>query len=49
MLICRYVDDIFCTLDSKGKMDQFFYNLNKVQAFQKSWKQTDNWHIWMSC
>ena len=25
-IICRYVDDIFCTFDSKEKMDQFFYN-----------------------
>ena len=31
-IICRYVDDIFCTFDSKEKMDQFFYNLNKVHS-----------------
>jgi len=29
-IICRYVDDIFCTFDSKEKIDQFFYNSNKV-------------------
>jgi len=32
LIICRYVDDIFCTFDSKEKMDQFFYNLNKVHS-----------------
>ena len=50
-IIFRYVDDIFCTFDSKEKIDQFFYNLNKVHSnvsFSKEWKQTDNWHIWMS-
>jgi len=23
-ILCRYVHDIFCTFDSKDKMDQFF-------------------------
>jgi len=31
-IICRYVDDTFCTFDSKEKIDQFFYNLNKVHS-----------------
>jgi len=30
--MCRYADEIFCTFDSKEKMDQFFYNLNKVHS-----------------
>ena len=31
-IICRHVDDIFCTFDSKEKIDQFFYNLNKFHS-----------------
>jgi len=31
-IIYRYVNAIFCTFDSKEKMDQFFYNLNKVHS-----------------
>jgi len=31
-ILCRYVDDIFCSFDSKDEMDKFFHNLNKVHS-----------------